>query len=139
MLGRGHGLAAMHAANVAYLHAGETVPPAGQLPQVGEQHLTDRFISCGSGFAHQSRIEIEDLFEDLDQFINARIANAVLAGREEREETLKAKDVPGVGQRTAGDAAPHQLLSLWKRLHGLLQIPFVREQLPRRDPAHNLA
>src|SRR5262249_6645068 len=95
----------MNAANVADGSAGKTIPPGRQPLQVAAQLCAQGLVSHGGRLAGQARIESEGLFDDLDQLVNARIADAVLPRTEERKQALKAEDVPRIDKGTTGNAA----------------------------------
>ena len=57
----------MDATHVTDLHAGETVPPAGQAAQSFQKRLAlDRLAGRGR-FANEAGVQIEDLFDDADK------------------------------------------------------------------------
>ena len=78
---------------------------------------------------------LKTLLDDLDQFLDARIADAVLAGRRQRKQSLKAEDVPRIDEGAAGDAAVQQILDLRQPLRRLAQASLIGLDLPARQPA----
>ncbi len=82
---------------------------------------------------------MENLLDDLDQLLNARIADAVLAGRRQRKQPLKAENVPRIDKGTAGDAALQQILDFRQTPGRLAQASLVGLDLPARQPAEDLA
>src|SRR2546430_11898783 len=51
-------------------------------------------VSRRGRLAAKARIEMEDLFHDLNELIETRVAQAVLLSGRQGEEALEAKDVP---------------------------------------------
>src|SRR5579875_2954357 len=129
----------MQPTHIADFSSGKSVPPLGQPPQPGRQGPHQFVIACSCGFTHQSSIKIENLFNDLNQFVHSRIADAVLASRRQRKQSLKAEDVPWINKGTTSNAAVQQILDLWQTCGCFAQLSPLCLSLSTGQMAEDLA
>src|SRR5262249_23484947 len=72
----------VYPANIADFHTGEAVPPIRQTALIDKEGVRQLLVASSRAFADQSRGEVEDLFDDVDQLIDA--VSAPNPGRGER-------------------------------------------------------
>ena len=131
-------LAAVHLRHVADLDRGEAVPPLGEA-----LHLFQELGWLGQGagrraVADDAGIEREQPAGDLDQIIDALIADAVFEGGETGILGLKAEDVPRIDQRAASNAAAEEVFHFGQELGGRRHVAALEQQLTRREPPVHL-
>ena len=66
----------------------------------------------GGGVADQAGVGVEQVADEAQQLVDARVVDAVLASLEQWEQPLEAEHVPRIDERPAVDAAVQQRLDL---------------------------
>ena len=105
MLRRRRRFAAMNPRQIRNFVASKLIPPIGH----GRERFQSRFVQIlatpGRRFTENLRVRAEQIADQFEEFLDARVVQAVLARVEERVKALKADHGPGIGQCAASDAA----------------------------------
>src|SRR5262249_41995434 len=112
---------AAYPSHIADLGRGVRVPPGCQLPHPGEQLLGKGAVPDSGRLTADARVEMKRLLDNLHQFVQARVAHALLLGRRQRKHPLEAKDIPRIAEGAAVNSATEQVFNLRQELSRLAQ------------------
>ena len=118
---------------------GVFVPPAGEpIERGGEIGFALGVVERG-GFGPGAGAQIENLLDELDEVIDAEIADRVFDRREQAEVAAEADDVPRVDQSAAFDAALQQVFDFGQVLGDGIELVGVDRLMAGGEQAINLA
>ena len=121
------------------LAGGVFVPPGGE-PLQGRAELGFALgVVERGGFGPGAGTEVEDLFDQIDEVIDAEIVDRVFDRGEQAEVAAEADDVPGIDERAALDAALEQVFDFGQVAGDGLELVGVDRLVAGREQAIDLA
>ena len=139
VLRRLHRLGAGNRSHAADRAGRKPIPPGGQLAKRRRNSFFQLVIVARGRRVPQPGVKCENLLDQIQQFIDARIGNAVLHRREQAELAAEAEDVPRIEHRAAFDGSAQQILHLRHDSQRFVQPIRIDRPMPAGQQALHLA